>query len=252
MMPDVTAPGGRTRILLVDDDLSLAAGLKNALERGGYTVLVVAQGARALEAAERFRPDVVLLDVMMPGMDGWTVLQRFRANPPTENLPVIMLTSADTEAAKVKGFSLGADDYVTKPFGLQELRCRIGAILRRTAAAPGDEEAVTIPVVTGTSGVDLIRASDVYYIEGVRNYTYVHTFDGRSLCRLTLRELEERHIKGFMRVQRSFIVNLEHIKGCGWVTRSSYQLRLADLAGTTISVSRALIPEVQRVLGLKP
>jgi len=247
-------PAGLARVMLVDDDLQLAAGLKDALERQGYAVLVVNHSAKAIEAAERFRPDLVLLDVMMPGVDGWEVLKRLRANPGIADIPVVMLTASDSEEAKVKGFTLGADDYVTKPFGLQELRCRIAAVLRRTAAAAAEtprDAAHSIPVVTERPGFDLLRAADVYYIEGIRNYTYVHTFDARVLCRLTLHELDDRHMPGFMRVQRSYIVNLDHVRGCGWANKSSYQLRLTDLAGTPISVSRALVPEVQRRLGLK-
>jgi CheY-like chemotaxis protein len=246
-----TAAGGR-RILLVDDDLALNAGLKDALERQGYLVLVVDRGSKALDAAVRFNPDLVLLDVMMPGMDGWETLGRLRAEAETRSVPVIMLTGADTEDAKVRGFKLGADDYVTKPFSLQELRCRIDAVIRRAAPArDGEEEPETIPVVSSGTGIDLVRASDVYYVEGVRNYTNLHTFDSHSLCRLTLGELDERGLRGFMRVHRSFIVNLHHVRGGGWISKSSYQIRLADMQGTSITVSRALIPEVQRRLGLR-
>lgn len=239
------------RILIVDDDRALAVALKDALGHQGYDVLVVDQGAKAIEAAQRYRPDLVLLDVMMPGVDGWEVLRRLRADPVTVETPVIMLTASDTEAAKVRGFTLGADDYVTKPFGLQELRCRVAAVLRRTLRSAPADEGETIAVVSERPGFELLRSSDVYYIEGIRNYTYVHTFDQRLLCRSTLRELEERQLKGFMRVHRSYIVNLECVRGCGWVTKSSYQLRLSDLHGTSIPVSRAAVAEVQRRLGLR-
>jgi CheY-like chemotaxis protein len=251
MSSDSGTPGTSARILLIDDDLPLAAGLKEALERRGHLVLVLDRGSRALEVAERFEPQLVLLDVMMPGMDGWEVLRRLRENPSTRSVPVIMLTGADSEASKVAGFSLGADDYVTKPFSIQELWCRIDAVLRRTLRNVDEGEVETIPVVSSQPGFELLRSTDVYYVEGIRNYTYVHTFDSRSLCRLTLGELDGRGLPGFMRVQRSFIANLDHVRGCGWVTKSAYQIRLADLAGTEITVSRALIPEVQRRIGLK-
>jgi DNA-binding LytR/AlgR family response regulator len=251
MSRDPGRPGTSARILLIDDDLPLAAGLKEALERQGHLVLVLDRGSKALEAAKRFDPQLVLLDVMMPGMDGWEVLRQLREHQSTQAVPVIMLTGADSEAAKVTGFSLGADDYVTKPFSLQELRCRIDAVLRRTLRTADESETETIPVVSGRPGFELLRSTDVYYVEGVRNYTYVHTFDSRSLCRMSLGEVDGRQLPGFMRVQRSFIVNLDHVRGCGWVTKSSYQIRLADLAGTEITVSRALIPEVQRRIGIK-
>jgi DNA-binding LytR/AlgR family response regulator len=240
------------RIMLVDDDVILAAGLKDAFEHYGYVVLVVPRGHKAVKAAVHFCPDIVLLDVMMPEMDGWETLSRLRADSATESVPVIMLTAAETAAAKVRGLSLGADDYVTKPFGFEELRLRVEAVLRRTTAFLAHEEAeTTIPVVAGSLGFELVPVPDIYYIEGFHNYTNVHTFDSRKLCRLTLREIDERGLPGFMRVQRSFIVNLHHVRGCGWATRSSYRLKLGDLSGTTVAVSRALIPEVQRRLGMR-
>ena len=246
-----TVPGGVAKILLVDDDMPLVKGLRAALQNQGYVVRAVNRGAHAMEAAAQFKPDLVVLDVMMPGVDGWEVLARLRANPSTERVPVIMLTAKDSEPAKVKGFSLGADDYVTKPFGLQELRCRIGAVLRRAHAEETEEEPATIPVVVGGSGFDFVRCKDIFYVEGIRNYSYIHTFDARFLSRLALGAVEERGVEGFMRVHRSYVVNLEHVRGCKWVTKYSYSLRLGDLDGTQIPVSRTLVPEVQRHLGIR-
>ena len=240
------------RILLVDDDLQLVRGLKKALEHYGYRVRVVERGAQAPEAAAQFRPDLILLDVMMPGVDGWDVLGRLRGNPETESVPVIMLTGSSTDSAKVRGFSLGADDYVTKPFNLQELRCRVEAVLRRTKPREGLEPEGSIPVLSAdTTGYRFLKIEDVYFAEGVRNYTYVHAYDSRYLSRLSLGALDERHVGGLMRVHRSFIVNMAHVRGCGWVNKSSFRLRLSDLARTEIPVSRARIPEVQKHLGLR-
>ena len=162
-----------------------------------------------------------------------------------------MLTGVDSDASKVKGFSLGTDDYMTKPFSLQELSCRVAAVLRRAAPTQGDDTHASIPVVVGESGFQLIRSADVYYAEGIRNYTYIHTFDSRFLCRLTLGDLDDKGLAGFMRVHRSFVVNLTHVHGCGWATSSSYRLRLSDLEGTEIPVSRNLVLETQRHLGLR-
>lgn len=243
--------GANGRILIVDDDVPLVRGLKVALENQGHVVRAVDRGALALEAALAFKPDLVLLDVMMPGLDGWETLSQLRAHAATERLPVIMLTAMDSDASKIRGFSLGSDDYVTKPFNLQELRCRIAAVLRRTSPERTDDPECSIPVVTGSSGFELIRCQDIHYIEGIRNYTYIHTFDSRSLSRLHLGAVEERNIGSLMRVHRSFIVNLDHVKGCGWASKSAFRLKLADLAATEIPVSRTLIGDVQRRLGVK-
>ena len=239
------------KILLVDDDVQLVRGLKTALEHYGYLVRAVERGAQAPDMALQFRPDLILLDVMMPGVDGWEILGQIRGNPPTEDIPVIMLTGSSADSAKVKGFSLGADDYVTKPFSLQELRCRVDAVLRRTRPRESAEPEGSIPVLAGTSGYQFLRSEDVYFAEGIRNYTYVHTYDSRQLSRLSLGALDDRHISDFMRVHRSFIVNMTHVRSCGWASGSSYRLRLSDLARTAIPVSRALVSEVQNRLGLR-
>ncbi|MDF1542734.1 MAG: response regulator [Anaerosomatales bacterium] len=252
MTSDEVALHGLMRVLVVDDDIQLLRGLTISLSHEGYEVTTVSSGARVLDAIAQVDPHVVLLDVMMPGIDGWEVLRRIRANASTINLPVLMLTAKDSEDAKVHGFSLGADDYLTKPFSIRELRCRVAALLRRTASAEqAPSESVQIPVTAGSSGFEFVESRDVFYIEGIRNYTYVHTYDGRHLSRLSLGDMERRVPDTLMRVHRSYIVNLDHVHGCRWATRSSYHLVLADVDSTEIPVSRMLVSEVEQRLNLK-
>jgi DNA-binding response OmpR family regulator len=117
------------RILIVEDAPDLADGLKANLEVEGYDVTVAHTGEDGIVAAHRIKPDLVLLDVMLPGIDGYQVLARLRhAGFET---PVLMLTARGEEVDKVRGFRSGADDYVTKPFGVLELLLRIKALLRR-------------------------------------------------------------------------------------------------------------------------
>lgn len=243
-------PGGH--VLLVDDDVALVRALRLSLQLEGHRVSTVARSADALEAVVRLRPDLVILDVMMPGVDGWQVLSALRSDPVVADTSVMMLTAKDSEQSKYTGFTLGADDYLTKPFSLVELRCRVAALLRRSAGGHGVSPlAVTVPVMSGPTGQTLIAASDIYYVEGVRNYAYVHTYDARHLSRHSLGELEERLPSDFMRVHRSFIVNIASVKGCGWATRSSFQLRLGDLDATELPVSRTLVVEVRSRLGVR-
>lgn len=120
-------------ILLVDDDEVLLELLGDHLENAGYHVLVASNGPQGLRLAleggpEQRRPDLVVLDVMMPGMDGWEVCQRLRER---SSIPIIFLTAKDQELDKLRGFRLGIDDYVTKPFSFAELVARVGAILNR-------------------------------------------------------------------------------------------------------------------------
>lgn len=119
----------RARILVVEDDAAIRDGLELNLELEGHSVTSAADGERALEALQRQTFDLVLLDVMLPGRNGFEVLRALRAT--RRDLPVILLTARAEEADKVLGLELGADDYITKPFGLGELRARIRAALRR-------------------------------------------------------------------------------------------------------------------------
>jgi DNA-binding LytR/AlgR family response regulator len=150
-------------------------------------------------------------------------------------MPVLMLTAKDSEDAKVQGFSLGADDYLTKPFSIRELRCRVAALLRRKAISyEVPSVSVHIPITLGSTGYEFVESRDVFYIEGIRNYTYVHTYDARHLSRLGLGEMENRLPEDMMRVHRSYIVNLDNVHGCRWATRSSYRLALGDVEATEI------------------
>jgi two-component system KDP operon response regulator KdpE len=125
-----------TKILVVDDDPELTRLLKRSLSRDGHEVQVVHEGRHGLRYAYTFQPGLVLLDILMPGMNGWDMLRRMRE---LSDVPVIVLSAIDNEDDKVRAFDLGADDYVTKPFGMQELKARIQAVLRRASMPPSQE-----------------------------------------------------------------------------------------------------------------
>jgi DNA-binding response OmpR family regulator len=119
------------RILVVEDNADLAAGVEYNLKLEGYDVRVSGDGRDAIAAAAEWKPDLVLLDLMLPGVDGYRVLQEIRGRG--ERIPVLILSARGEEADKVRGFRLDADQYVTKPFGILELLERIAALLRRSA-----------------------------------------------------------------------------------------------------------------------
>ncbi len=125
-----------TRILVVEDNPDLAYGLRNNLEIEGYQVEVVEDGSVGLAQARAAGPDLIILDLMLPGMDGYRVLKTLRDEG--RQMPILILTARGEEADKVRGLRLGADDYVTKPFGVLELLARVEALLRRTAPLGGD------------------------------------------------------------------------------------------------------------------
>jgi two-component system response regulator MprA len=129
--------GSRPRVLLAEDDRSVRESLVRALRLEGYDVEAVDDGALALEAFERSRPDVVMLDVMMPDVDGLTVCRRLRARG--VEVPILMVTARHEISDRVSGLDAGADDYVVKPFALEELTARLRALLRRTSVSGTDE-----------------------------------------------------------------------------------------------------------------
>jgi DNA-binding response OmpR family regulator len=123
-------------VLLIEDNEKLARGLQSNLEFEGYTVLCANDGASGLAVARQKRPDIIVLDLMLPDTDGYRVLRTLRDDGDTT--PVLVLTALGEEADKVRGFRFGADDYVTKPFGLMELLARIDALLRRATRPNGE------------------------------------------------------------------------------------------------------------------
>ena len=151
------------KVLVVDDDQTLIQFLADYLSGEGFEVISTDRGQKALRIFFDERPDIVVLDVMMPGMDGWEVCARIRELADT---PVILLTAKTSEADKLRGFRLGVDDYVTKPFSLAELTARVHAVLSR---APADE-GVSAPLRVGDLQVD-IRKREVRIKEEVVDLT---------------------------------------------------------------------------------
>ena len=139
------------RILIAEDEPDMAMGLRDNLQFEGYEAVIAADGEEALKAAAEQRPDLVLLDVMMPKLDGFEVCRRLRAQGFT--IPILMLTAKGQEIDIVRGLETGADDYITKPFSVRELLARIKAALRRTGVGSTVPRVVTI----GEASVDLVR-----------------------------------------------------------------------------------------------
>jgi DNA-binding response OmpR family regulator len=127
------------RVLLVEDERDVSELIRYTLEKDGYEVVAAPTGAEALRTVRDMRPDIVLLDIMVPKLNGWEICRRIKQDPDTRDIPVIMVTGRVEEGDKVLGFELGADDYVTKPFSPRELLARIRAVIRRTRR-PGIDE----------------------------------------------------------------------------------------------------------------
>jgi two-component system alkaline phosphatase synthesis response regulator PhoP len=122
------------RILVVDDDSQIVRLVRAYLDQAGYHVLTAGDGATAMRLIRAERPDLVVLDLMLPDRDGWEITRSVRADPQLAGLPIIMLTARVEDADKIVGLELGADDYVTKPFNPREMVARVRAVLRRGAS----------------------------------------------------------------------------------------------------------------------
>ncbi len=142
---------GKELIVVIDDEEHILELLKYNLEKEGYRVTVCETGEEGLKLIEKEKPDLLVLDLMLPGMDGLDICKKIRKMDLTANIPIIMLTAKGEEIDKVVGLETGADDYLTKPFGVRELIARVRALLRRTAREPQPPEVINI----GDLSIDL-------------------------------------------------------------------------------------------------
>ncbi len=145
-------------VLVIDDEPELIKLLDYNLTKAGYLAISAKDGVSGLEMARKHAPNLIILDVMMPRLDGWEVCKKLRAEPATASTPLLMLTSKADEGDRVLGLELGADDYVTKPFGVRELLARVKALLRRAEATPERSEVLQASALVIDSGKRSVMA----------------------------------------------------------------------------------------------
>lgn len=202
------------RILVVDDDKDIVRLVKAYLEQAGFQVLVAYDGERALHVVRRERPDLMVLDLMMPQRSGWEVTQLVRGDPAIASTPIIMLTARVEDTDKIVGLDLGADDYITKPFNPQVVVARVRAVLRRAAAEPVQSRVLQ----HGALRMDLDRHEVT--VDGkpvaltATEFQFLHALmehPGRVLTRMELidRALGYKY-EGMERTVNSHIKNLRH------------------------------------------
>ena len=153
-MKTAAAARPQGRVLVVEDERDVAELIRYNLTKEGYDVILAPTGADALEQARDTRPNLVLLDIMVPQLNGWEVCRRLKQDAETKNIPVIMVTGRAEEGDKVLGFEMGADDYVTKPFSPRELLARIRAVARRGRDGDADKK---LQVKVGELEIDRYR-----------------------------------------------------------------------------------------------
>ncbi len=141
-------------ILVIDDDELVSRTLQRTLKLYNYQVMVANSGPEGLQLARRHRPDLLVLDIMMPGMDGYQVCRQIRGDPLLADLPVLFLTAKGKDEDKIEGFRAGADDYLSKPFNMEELQLRVKAILRRSTPAESRVLESPTEIVVGNVRLD--------------------------------------------------------------------------------------------------
>jgi two-component system alkaline phosphatase synthesis response regulator PhoP len=133
-----------TRILVVDDDKQIVRLVRSYLEQAGYKVLVASDGETALHAIRHDDPNLVVLDLMLPDLDGWEITRIIRSDPALADLPIVMLTARVEDTDKIVGLELGADDYIAKPFNPREVVARVRAVLRRSGSTPAASQTLRV------------------------------------------------------------------------------------------------------------
>jgi DNA-binding response OmpR family regulator len=164
--------GGSGRVLVVEDDEGIREMLKYNLSTAGFTVQEAADGAAGLRTARTARPDLILLDLMLPGMSGFDFCRALRK---TSRVPIIMITAKDAEVDKIVGLELGADDYITKPFSIREVLARVNAVLRR--AQPEANEPKSIPEQDSIGAFTIDRAARRVILESQEIKLTAREFD---------------------------------------------------------------------------
>jgi DNA-binding LytR/AlgR family response regulator len=248
-------PDDPIHVLAIDDDDGIVDMIRMGLEADGMRVFGASDGGEGAEMLAKERIDVVLLDIMMPRVDGWMALMDIRNNPATADVPVIMLTAKTQDLAKILAFKQGVQQYVTKPFNIMELSARVESLARGRRKASSD--------LAGTSEADfrklavrkggrtvLLTMDDIVFLSARNKSTYAHTYENQYLVDMTLGELEAKMVReSFARVHRSYLVNLNRVKeilrvdGC-------YVVVASDRDETHIPVARRQVRGFREAVGI--
>ncbi len=244
-----------TRVLVIDDDEAIVDMIRMGLEADGMVVHGASDGAEGIDLLNREVVDLVILDIMMPRVDGWMALMEIRNNPLTADIPVIMLTAKTQDLAKILAFKQGVQQYVTKPFNILELSARVESLVRGRRRAAGDAAGVSdadfrkLAVRKGGRTV-LLSLDDVVFISARNKSTYVHTYENQYLVDLTLSDLEGKlGRESFVRVHRSYMINLNRIKEILRL-EGAYVVVIADRDETHVPVARRQVRVFREAVGL--
>lgn len=228
--PVSTEPMGKVRILIVEDESSLTQVLSYNLQREGYEVVAVHEGREGLRKAQTLLPDLIILDLMLPGMGGLDICRELRSSAQTSGIPIMMLTAKAEETDQVVGFTMGADDYVTKPFSVRVLLQRVKVLLRRATATESAGDVIEVGsiridkrshrVTVEGGGVALtpteFRLLETLMRQPGRAFTRHDLMDAAIADAIVLERTIDVHIKSLRRKLGDAGESIETIRGIGY------------------------------------
>lgn len=248
-------PDESIHVLVIDDDEATVDMIRVGLEADGMRVFGAADGGLGIEMLARERIDVVVLDIMMPRVDGWMALMDIRNNPATADMPVIMLTGKTQDLARILAFKQGVQQYVTKPFNILELAARVESLARGRRRFVGEHHGAAEPefrklAVRKGGRTVLLTIDEIIYLSARNKSTYAHTYENQYLVDLTLSDLETKLAReSFTRVHRSYLVNLNKIKEILRVD-GGYAVVASDRDETHIPVARRQVRQFREAVGI--
>jgi DNA-binding LytR/AlgR family response regulator len=250
-----TVPSEPISVLVIDDDGSVVDMIRMGLAADGMKVLSAADGGEGIDVLAREKVDVVVLDIMMPRVDGWMALMDIRSNPATADIPIIMLSAKTQDLAKILAFKQGVQQYVTKPFNIMELSARVESLARgarRLGSEPvggGEGEFRKLAVRKGGRTV-LLTIEEIVYLSARNKSTYAHTYENQYLVDQTLSDLEGKlGRESFSRVHRSYLVNLNKVSEILRVD-GGYVVVVTDRDETHIPVARRQVRDFRGAVGI--
>ncbi len=200
------------RVMIVDDEKEIVKLLEEFFEKEGFRTISAYNGEEALHKVVKSKPDIVILDIMMPEVCGWELLDFIKTNPQTSHIPVIVLTAKGREISRVYGLEHGADDYVVKPFGLKELLIRVKRTIEKSSTPHFSPGSISkIPIVLGDNLV-FIEKEEISAVKAVRKESIVYFKKDEYRSRYNIGSLQEMLGKQFYRVHKSYLVNISKIK----------------------------------------
>jgi DNA-binding response OmpR family regulator len=250
-----------SKVLIVDDEPGICDIICLNLENEGYETECAQSGYSALERIKASPPDLIVLDIMMPEIDGWEVLSHIKGDPATSDIPVILLSAKSEEISKLLGFKLGAQDYVTKPFSVKELIARVRIALSHTRRELAETRSGYGVATAGSAKIVAHKGNEVFFLDpsavyfaaADRNNTYLHTNDDKYVLRRNLSQVENQLPNNFLRVHKSYIVNLSKVSKLSSPSRGSYLVELTDTRKSKIPVSRNKVVRLrQAISGASP